>query len=87
MKIHYTIYDANYDRGEDTRPICNDNTRFYWHHLTRDVNEVTCKKCMKSLIASRKFALEMHSHRNLFNADHVDRMHKDIKILENKLKG
>lgn len=86
MKIHYTIYDVNYNKGENTRPICNDNTRMWNHQLTQDVREITCKKCMKSKIKYHKLSIEMHKDRGLFDAEYVDRMHKEIRILEEKLK-
>lgn len=86
MKIHYTIYNGNYDRGEDSSPICNDNKRMSFHDLTRDVNEITCKRCMRSKIASNKFALEVFENQIFpLEPDTLEKLKQEIEILENKI--
>jgi hypothetical protein len=58
-KIHYTIYNGNYEKGQDACPMCNDQKQYPYQYLTTDIDEVTCKKCLKSKIKSANFALEM----------------------------
>ena len=60
-KIHYTIYNGNYEKGLYTCPICNDRKRYPYEYLTMDIDEVTCKKCLKGKIKSIQFAIDMVS--------------------------
>jgi hypothetical protein len=87
-KIHYTIYNGNYEKGQDACPMCNDQKQYPYQYLTTDIDEVTCKKCLKSKIKSANFALEMIPHmlKPYQHEESVNRLKKEKEMIEERLK-
>lgn len=86
-KIHYTIYEKNYGDGENTRPMCNDNVRMSHSQLTQNIEEITCKRCIKSKLSYVNMALEMVKEQTFQLSDgEVEALKNKKNILEN-MKG
>lgn len=87
-KIHYTIFNGNYEKGQDTRPMCNDQERYPHEYLTMNINEVTCKKCLKGKIKSIQFAIDMIPH--MLNShqyeESINKLKEEKEMAEKRLK-
>lgn len=84
-KIHYTVYSANFERCENTIPICNSSQRIWFHQLTRDIENITCKKCIKSLISIKKQILEIDKKSSFSDEQEIEKINKDIETLTAKI--
>lgn len=85
MKIHYTIFDYYRNiRGQYVplrTPICNLSVRYDIAYITRNIEEVTCKNCMKGMISIKKEGLKM----DYLSSEDREKKKQEVEYLQRKL--